>query len=41
MQKPDLKKQLICYQLVRSIGLRRIESVRQRLKVIGILDQVP
>ena len=29
------------YQLARSNGLRRIEFVKQRLTVIGILDQVP
>ena len=29
------------HQLARSIGLRRVEFVKQRLKLIGILDQVP
>ena len=29
------------HQLARSNGLRRVEFVKQRLKVIGILDQVP
>jgi transposase len=29
------------HQLARSNGMRRIEFVRQRLMVIGILDQVP
>ncbi|MFC2043557.1 hypothetical protein ACFLUA_05355 [Chloroflexota bacterium] len=28
------------YQLARSNGLRRVEFVKQRLYVIGILDQV-